>query len=146
MYRNMQESGLPEIIPVICNSAIWGQDPVLYSEFLQSSLSRVAAIWWLLNGRYSFLPELPQGSPTYHVVGYNCLWLWHTCLLIWQDIFHFSPSGYYGRGSKDAIEGQTEVVLPSWSLEPDGTTDTKQVNSQAKYCEGIAMKVLNVKP
>ena len=46
--------------------------------------------------------------------------------------FHFSPSGYYGRGSKDAIEGQTEVVLPSWSLEPDGTTDTKQVNSQVK--------------
>ena len=40
----MQESGLPEIIPVICNSAIWDQDPVLYSEFLQSSLSRVAAI------------------------------------------------------------------------------------------------------
>ena len=39
MYEKMQESGLPEIIPLICISAVWGQDPV-FSH-----------------------PELPQGSP-----------------------------------------------------------------------------------
>ena len=29
MYGKMQESGLTEIIPLICTSAIWGQYPVL---------------------------------------------------------------------------------------------------------------------
>lgn len=42
----------------------------------------------------------------------------------------FFPSGYEGQGSKDAIEGQTEVALPSWSLEHDGTADTKQGHGQ----------------
>ena len=29
--------------------------------------------------------------------GCNCWWLWHPCLLIWQEIFHFSKDGklYY---------------------------------------------------
>lgn len=29
MYGKMQESGLTEIIPLICTSALWGQYPVL---------------------------------------------------------------------------------------------------------------------
>ena len=29
MYRKMQESGLVEITPLMCTSAIWGQSPVL---------------------------------------------------------------------------------------------------------------------
>ena len=30
MYGKMQESGLTEIIPLICTSAIWGQYPVFH--------------------------------------------------------------------------------------------------------------------
>ena len=29
MYGKMQESGLTEIIPLMCTSALWGQHPVL---------------------------------------------------------------------------------------------------------------------
>ena len=29
MYGKMQESGLTEIIPLMCTLAIWGQEPVL---------------------------------------------------------------------------------------------------------------------
>jgi hypothetical protein len=43
MYGKMQESGLMEIIPLICPSAIWGQYPVLfYSESLQDTSLGVA--------------------------------------------------------------------------------------------------------
>ena len=39
LYRKIQESGLPEIIPFICISAIWGQNPVFsHPEFPQGSL------------------------------------------------------------------------------------------------------------
>jgi len=34
MYGKMQESGLTEIIPLMCTSAIWGQNPV-FSHYLR---------------------------------------------------------------------------------------------------------------
>ena len=40
MHGKTQESGLTEILPLICTSAIWGQDPVLSP------------------------PEFPQGAPS----------------------------------------------------------------------------------
>ena len=44
LYGMMQESGLIEIIPLICTSAVWGQYPVLsHPESLQGALSGVAA-------------------------------------------------------------------------------------------------------
>ena len=44
LYGMMQESGLTEIIPLICTSAVWGQYPVLsHPESLQGALSGVAA-------------------------------------------------------------------------------------------------------
>ena len=53
----MQESGLTETIPLIRTSAIWGQYPVFsHPEFPQVSLWGVAAIRWLLDGRYSLFP------------------------------------------------------------------------------------------
>ena len=40
LYGMMQESGLAEIIPLMCSSAIWGQYPVFsHPEFPQGSLS-----------------------------------------------------------------------------------------------------------
>ena len=51
---------------LIWTSAIWSQYPVfLHPEFPQGSPWGVAAVWWLLDGRYSFLPEFPQGSPAH---------------------------------------------------------------------------------
>ena len=44
MYGKMQESGLTEIIPLICTSAIWGQYPVFsHPESPQGALSGMAA-------------------------------------------------------------------------------------------------------
>ena len=73
MYGKMQESGPTEIIPLICTSAVWGQYPVfLPREFPQGSPWGAAAVLWLLDGRYSFLPEFPQGSPA-HIGGLQAL-------------------------------------------------------------------------
>ena len=45
MYMKMQGSGLTEIIPLICSSAIWGQYPLFsHPEFPQGSPQGVAAI------------------------------------------------------------------------------------------------------
>ena len=38
----------------------------------------MAAVWWLLDGRYSFLPEFPQAYQlTRHSWWLNWWWLWH---------------------------------------------------------------------
>ena len=45
MYGKMQESGITEIIPLICTSAIWGQHPLFsHPEFPQAAPLWVAAI------------------------------------------------------------------------------------------------------
>ena len=89
MYGKMQESGLTEIIPLTGTLAIWGQYPVFsHPEFPQGSPEGVAAVWWLLNGRYSFLPECPQGSLA-HTGRLQLLMTVTSQLLIWQEIFHF---------------------------------------------------------
>ena len=62
MYRKMQESGLTDIIPLIYSSAIWSQ----YPEVPQGLMQGVAAVWWLLDGRYSSLSGFSQGSPAHH--------------------------------------------------------------------------------
>ena len=43
----------------------------------QSSPWWVAAVWWRIEGRYSFLPEFPQGSPAHHPWWLQSLILWH---------------------------------------------------------------------
>ena len=67
MYGKMQESGLTEIIPSICTSALWGWCPV-FSH-----------------------PEFPQGSLA-HVGGLQLLMTDILCLLTWQEIFHSSSA------------------------------------------------------
>ena len=45
MYGKMQESQLIEITPLICASAIWGQNPaLLHPEFPKGSQSGVAVV------------------------------------------------------------------------------------------------------
>ena len=127
MYGKMQESGLTEILPLICTSTIWGQYPVFsHPEFPQGSPRGVAAVWWLPDGRYSSLPEFPQGSPAHlAAITDDCDIL---CLLIWQAIFHLSVLMYHEwnmrcweftekcRGQKKIIYYKKVVkrVLKSW--------------------------------
>ena len=88
MYGKMQESGLTEIIPLICTSAIWGQYPD--TSWVSSGLTQgVAAVWCLLDGRHSFQPWVSSadGSRWRAAIVDDCDIL---CLLIWQEIFHFS--------------------------------------------------------
>ena len=66
MYGKTQESGLTEIIPLIHTSAIRTRILFSHPESPQGSPWGVAAVWWLLDGRYSFLPEFPQGWPARH--------------------------------------------------------------------------------
>ena len=62
-YGKTQESGLTEVIPLICTSVIWGQFSVFsHPEYSLGSSWGVVAARWLLGGTYSVLPEFPQGS------------------------------------------------------------------------------------
>ena len=47
--------------------------PSLAAKNVSNLVWVLAEVWWLLNGRYSFLPEFPQGSPS--VVTCNQWWL-----------------------------------------------------------------------
>ena len=66
MCGRMQESGLTEIIPLICVSALWGQDPV-FSH-----------------------PEFPQGSPAHRPWWLQLLMRRHPFFTDVAAIFHFS--------------------------------------------------------
>ena len=86
MYGKMQESGLTEIIPLICTSAIWGQCPVFPHPEFPQGCSLMAAGWQV------FFPSwVPSGLTSSQSVeattadGCGIL-----CSLIWQGIFHFS--------------------------------------------------------
>ena len=78
MYGKMQESGLTEIIPLICTSALWGQYPVL--SHLQGSHRE-----WLLDGRYSV----------------SWRWLWHPLFtgmagsILFLNIIVFPIPGFF---------------------------------------------------
>lgn len=72
MYGKMQESGLTEIIPLIRTSAIWSQYPVFsYPVFSHPEFPQAAPLGWLqpnacqIIGILCFLPEFPQGSPSW---------------------------------------------------------------------------------
>ena len=65
MYGKMQESGLTEIISLICTSALWGQYPVLsHPQSPQGAPLGVAAVTDGLMVGILFHPEFPQGSPS----------------------------------------------------------------------------------
>ena len=58
MSGKMKRSGLSEIIPLMCTSAVWGQHPVFsHPESLQGA--HLGRLQWL---RACLHPDLPQGS------------------------------------------------------------------------------------
>lgn len=77
MCGKMQASGLTEIIPFLCISATWGQHPASWF-FTDAGLQ---ALFSLLG------PSWHQAS---HLEALNNWWLWHACLLIWQEILFYS--------------------------------------------------------
>ena len=92
MYEKMQKSGLI-VSPLICTSAVWGQYPVLsHPEFPQGSPWGVVSGWWLLEGRYFFLPEFLQGPPTHHRLRLQYLLMTMTPIVYWHgreySIYH----------------------------------------------------------
>ena len=93
-----------------------GQYPVLsHPEFPQGSLG-VTVVWWLLDVRYSFLPEFPQSSPAH--VGWRAAIADDSdilCLLIWQAIFHLSL--VLGKGLKHWIDFVLKGVTPETNLQ-----------------------------
>ena len=82
----MRESGLNEILPLICTLAIWSQ--YLDTSWISSGLttgsgcSLMAASWQVLLSALSF-----RCSRWRAAIIDDCVIL---CLLIWQEIFHFS--------------------------------------------------------
>ena len=62
MYGKMQESGLTEIIPFICISAIWGQRLLVFSAHLreqpQHDSCRITGVVLFLSHLYSLFPFL----------------------------------------------------------------------------------------
>ena len=50
----------------------------------------MAAVWWLLDGKYSFLPEFPQGSSAHHPWWLQLLMTVTSLLTDMARIFHFS--------------------------------------------------------
>ena len=80
-------------------------------EWVAISFSRVssqtAAVIWLLDGRYSFLPEFPQGSPA------HC-WQWLQLLTTVTSLLHLqvdSLSLTYQRSPRDYILAQFWIGL-----------------------------------
>ena len=56
MYGKMQESGLTEIIPLMCTSAVWGQCPAfLHPETPQGAQLGAAALAALLRAATSLV-------------------------------------------------------------------------------------------
>ena len=63
-YRKVEMSGLIEIIPLICTSALWGQY-LVFTAWVSSRLT-IRSCCSLLDGRYyCFFLELSQHSPAH---------------------------------------------------------------------------------
>ena len=88
MNGKMQESWLTEIIPFVCILAIWGQGPASFHISLSPSvLARKPATQRPLDSRRCF-SWVFSGLRNSYLEGWNSWWLWHPCLLIWQEILH----------------------------------------------------------
>ena len=91
MYGNMQECGLTEIIPLIGTSAIWSLCPAFFTSWISFPQGPTVGSA-LISARLqvvAFLCSFGAHQLTFHG-GCNRWWLWHPCLLMWQEIFNFS--------------------------------------------------------
>lgn len=77
----MQASGPTEIIPFLCISVIWGQHPASWF-FTDAGLQALFSLLGALRHQASHLEAL------------NNWWLWHACLLMWQEIV-IQPQGVF---------------------------------------------------
>ena len=90
----IQESGLTDIILMICTSATYlGPVPCVFTCCLCSGLTigsgcRLMAAKW--QAFLSFLSVLRVHGLT--LEGCHHWWLWCPCVLMWQEIFHFLVS------------------------------------------------------
>ena len=67
MYGKMQESGLTEIIFLICTTAIWGLYPVFaYPELPQGSAAHVGGLPSLMTDPLLLVRNLPNIWETFH--------------------------------------------------------------------------------
>ena len=74
----MQESGLTEIIPLICASAICGGHPVYFTSWASLGLTLGSGCHLTAVRRrvfFSYLSSLRAHQPI--LEGCNCWWLWH---------------------------------------------------------------------
>ena len=89
-----------ETIPLIRTSAIWGQYCLFFTSWTSLGLTAesgcilMAARWQVF---FSF-PSSLRAQLT--LEGCNWWWLWYPCLLIWQEIFHFSDGSQEGSINK----------------------------------------------
>ena len=78
-----------------------------HGEWLRLLDSRYCSFWVACRLRNS------------HLEGWNCWWLWHTCLLIWQEIFHFTLCLSHTGGPLDLkLHGFSPHVLKTLSFIP----------------------------
>ena len=65
MYGKMQESGLTEASPLICTSAVWGQDPVLsHPEPPRAARWVGVGGWFSVTWLAGIPPEFPSWVPS----------------------------------------------------------------------------------
>ena len=64
-------------------------------SFLLTTIGSGSSSWWLLDGCQIAGIVLP-GLVNSHFMDWNPWWLWHPCLLIWQEMLHFTNSSTEG--------------------------------------------------
>ena len=114
MYGKMQESGLPEIVPLICTSPIWGPIFCVFTSLglnVGSGCYLMAARWQVF---FSFLSSLRAHKLVALIADErDCLYL-----LIWQEIFHLSGCGGGSDGKESVFKEGDLSSVPGWGRSP----------------------------
>ena len=101
MYRKLQVSGLSEIVSFTCISATWDQHPASWfltspcPQFLSAHWGGARGISQLLHRRHCSPFSGGGGGGTSRIINSyleasNLWWLWHSSLLTWQELLHFT--------------------------------------------------------
>ena len=105
------ESGLTEVVPLICTSPNWGQYLCFHLlSFLGAHLSEWLQCDGSLRAGTLFLSWVSSGLSS------SCWWLWPLCLLIGQDIVRFLnySISYTLHRSLGYISGSFDRHLLNW--------------------------------
>lgn len=114
MNRTMRESGLSEIIPLLCVSAVWGQRPVLsHPKSPQGAQLRAAAGAEGLMAEIILPPSwVPSGLPFGDCCYVIAWWLHILCLLIQWAVFFIHKNNQY------VIEAQFGTAYTRVPIQP----------------------------